>query len=35
VNLEELARDAMRIFEVQTNETGVDARVTTTAACRR
>ena len=26
VNLEELARDAMRIFEVQTNETGVDAR---------
>jgi signal transduction histidine kinase len=28
VNLEELARDAMRIFEVQTNETGVDARVT-------
>jgi len=29
VNLEELARDAMRIFEVQTNETGVDARVTT------
>ena len=29
VNLEDLARDAMRIFEVQTNETGVDARVTT------
>ncbi len=29
VNLEELARDAMRIFEVQTNETGVDAQVTT------
>jgi two-component system sensor histidine kinase HydH len=29
VNLEELTRDAMRIFEVQTNETGVDARVTT------
>jgi len=29
VDLEELARDAMRIFEVQTNETGVDARVTT------
>jgi len=29
VNLEELARDAMRIFEVQTMETGVDARVTT------
>ena len=29
VNLEELARDAMRIFEVQTTETGVDARVTT------
>ena len=29
INLEELARDAMRIFEVQTNETGVDARVIT------
>ena len=29
VDLEEVARDAMRIFEVQTNETGVDARVTT------
>lgn len=29
VNLEELARDAMRIFEVQTNETGVDAHVKT------
>ncbi len=28
VNLEDLAREAMRIFEVQTNETGVDARVT-------
>src|SRR5436190_1628391 len=32
VNLEELARDAMRIFEVQTNETGVNARVTTNGA---
>jgi signal transduction histidine kinase len=29
VNLEELARDAMRIFEVQTIETGVDAHVRT------
>src|SRR4029077_19035725 len=29
VNLEELARDAMRIFEVQTSETGVEATVTT------
>jgi len=29
INLEELARDAMRIFEVQTNETGVEAVVTT------
>ena len=28
VNLEELARDAMRIFEVQTSETGVNALVT-------
>ena len=28
INLEELARDALRIFEVQTMETGVDARVT-------
>lgn len=28
VNLVDLARDTMRIFEVQTNETGVDARVT-------
>ena len=32
VDLEELARDAMRIFEVQTNETGVNARVTTNGA---
>ncbi|HYW70136.1 MAG TPA: HAMP domain-containing sensor histidine kinase [Pyrinomonadaceae bacterium] len=29
VDLEDLARDALRIFEVQTMETGVDARVTT------
>jgi signal transduction histidine kinase len=29
VDLEELARDALRIFEVQTLETGVDARITT------
>src|SRR5438874_8525115 len=28
IDLEALARDALRIFEVQTNETGVDAKVT-------
>lgn len=29
IDLEELARDALRIFEVQTSETGVEATVTT------
>src|SRR2546421_12508478 len=29
IDLEALARDALRIFEVQTSETGVDATVTT------